>query len=82
MCDTSVPSADIEHEIRSACGDILESLSVFDVYTGDKVEAGKKSIAYSLVLRHKDRTMTDDEADTAISRSLKRLERIGVLLRS
>lgn len=82
VCDTSVPSADIEHEIRSACGDILESLSVFDVYTGDKVEAGKKSIAYSLVLRHKDRTMTDDEADTAISRSLKRLERIGVLLRS
>ena len=82
VCDISVPSGAIEREIRIACSDILESISVFDVYTGDKVPAGKKSIAYSLVLRHKDRTMTDDEADTAIARSLKRLERIGASLRS
>ncbi|MGX8684862.1 MAG: hypothetical protein ACSW78_06225, partial [Lachnospiraceae bacterium] len=54
----------------------------FDVYTGDKVPAGKKSIAYSLAFRHRDRTMTDDEADSAIARSLKRLERLGAFLRS
>lgn len=82
VCDTSVPSGDLEREIRIACGDILESLTVFDVYTGDKVEEGKKSIAYSLVLRHPDRTMTDDEADSAIRSSLERLEKIGAVLRS
>jgi phenylalanyl-tRNA synthetase beta chain len=82
VCDTSVPSGDIEREIRIACGDILESISVFDVYTGDKIPEGKKSIAYSMVLRHKDRTMTDDEADAAIDRSLKRLAHIGASLRS
>ena len=82
VCDGSVPSGDLEREIRIACGDILESVTVFDVYTGDKVEAGKKSIAYSLVFRHSDRTMTDDEADKAISESLRRLERKGAVLRS
>ena len=82
VCDASVPSGDLEREIRIACGDILESLTVFDVYTGDRIETGKKSIAYSLVLRHPDRTMTDDEADKAISESLRRLERKGAVLRS
>ncbi len=82
VCDESVPSGDLEREIRVACGDSLESLTVFDVYTGEKVAAGKKSIAYSLVFRHPDRTMTDDEADKAISESLRRLERKGAVLRS
>ena len=82
VCDLATPSGDLEKEIRTACGDVLESLSVFDVYTGDRMEAGKKSIAYSLVLRHPDRTMTDEEADSAIKESLRRLEAKGAVLRS
>jgi phenylalanyl-tRNA synthetase beta chain len=42
-------------------GELLESVRVFDVYTGDKLGAGKKSIAISLVYRHADRTLTDEE---------------------
>ena len=71
-----------EKLIRKACGDILESISVFDVYTGEKVEKGKKSIAYSLKLRHSDRTLKDDEADEAIKNALNELETIGAVIRS
>ncbi len=42
-------------------GELLESVRVFDVYTGDKLGAGKKSIAISLVYRHAERTLTDEE---------------------
>lgn len=82
VCDDATESAYIEAKIRKACGEVLEKLSVFDVYKGDKIEAGKKSIAYSLILRGKDRTLTDEEADAAIKRSLKALSEDGITLRS
>ena len=82
VIDNAVPSALIEKQIRIACGDILESISVFDVYTGDKIEKGKKNIAYSIVLRHSDRTLKDEEADSAIKRAIARVEHIGGSLRS
>lgn len=47
--------------IRGTAGEWLESVEVFDLYTGDKIGADKKSIAVSLVYRHPDRTLTDEE---------------------
>ncbi len=82
VCELNTPSAVIESVIREKCGKILESLDVFDVYTGDKIAAGKKSIAYSLILRERERTLTDEEADAAIKRSLKALDAMGIQLRS
>ena len=82
VCDDATESAYIEAKIRKACGGVLERLSVFDVYKGDKMEAGKKSIAYSLILRDKDKTLTDEEADAAIKRSLNALSEDGITLRS
>ena len=82
VVDLETPSSSLEKLIRKACGDILESISVFDVYTGEKVEKGKKSIAYSLKLRHSDRTLKDDEADEAIKNALNELETIGAVIRS
>ena len=82
VVDLDTPSSSLEKLIREACSDILESISVFDVYTGDKVEKGKKSIAYSLKLRHADRTLKDDEADEAINKALESLKSIGAVIRS
>lgn len=82
VCDTDLPSAQIEAVIRQGCGDILAELAVFDVYTGEHMAAGKKSIAYSLVLRAADRTLTDEDADDALARTLALLKEQGVLLRS
>jgi len=64
----SVPAVDVERALvagAAAAGDVaLESLTLFDVYTGDQVGEGRKSLAYSLRFRAPDRTLTADEAST------------------
>jgi phenylalanyl-tRNA synthetase beta chain len=65
----SVPAADVEHALiagAAGAGDIqLESLNLFDVYTGDQVGEGRKSLAYTLRFRAPDRTLTADEVNAA-----------------
>lgn len=68
VADDAVPAADIASRIRKAAGKALESLTLFDVYTGEHMAPGKKSLAYSLVLRAADRTLTDEEAENAVKR--------------
>lgn len=81
-CDRSLPVINIEKAIRGAVPKLLESLELFDVYTGEQIAADKKSVAYSITLRANDRTLTDDETDNAVRKILKALEKIGVSLRS
>ena len=75
-------AADIASRIRKAAGKALESLTLFDVYTGEHMAPGKKSLAYSLVLRAADRTLTDEEAENAVKKVLANLAEISVELRS
>ena len=55
---------------RSAAGNavVLESVQVFDVYRGKGLAEGKKSLAFSLVFRAPDRTLTDDEVNAAFTK--------------
>jgi phenylalanyl-tRNA synthetase beta chain len=66
-----VPAADVEAAVRAGAGDLLESLRLFDVYTGAPVPDGSRSLAYALTLRAPDRTLTGEEAtavrDAAVS---------------
>jgi phenylalanyl-tRNA synthetase beta chain len=50
--------------IRSAVGKRLTELRVFDLYTGEKVETGSKSVAFGLILQDTSRTLTDEDADS------------------
>ncbi len=74
-----VVNEDITHEkmsqvMKSAGGKLLESASLFDVYRDDeRVGAGKKSVAYTLVYRAPDRTLTSEEADKAHTRVVKKV---------
>ncbi|HUE77316.1 MAG TPA: phenylalanine--tRNA ligase subunit beta [Longimicrobiales bacterium] len=70
----SLPAADVEATIMEAAGPLLESLSIFDVYTGKGVAAGVRSIAFRLVFRDPERTLKDEEVDAAVGRVLQRLE--------
>jgi phenylalanyl-tRNA synthetase beta chain len=65
VVDESVPAADVESALRSGAGDLLESIRLFDVYTGPQVGAGKKSLAFALRFRASDRTLTEAEASAA-----------------
>jgi phenylalanyl-tRNA synthetase beta chain len=60
-----VPAAEVEAAIRAGAGDLLESARLFDVYTGEQVAPGHKSLAYALRFRATDRTLTDLEIAAA-----------------
>ena len=57
----NIESAIIEKQIKKSAGNLLTNIEVFDVYTGEHVENGKKSIAYSLTFSDSKKTLTDDE---------------------
>ena len=82
VCDEDVPVLSIERIIAKAVGKILEEISLFDVYVGSQIPEGKKSVAFSLRMRASDRTLTDEEADSAANRAIKALNQIGIQLRS
>jgi phenylalanyl-tRNA synthetase beta chain len=65
VVDASVPAGDVEAALRAGSGELLESIRLFDVYTGDQVGAGKKSLAYALRFRAADRTLKEGEAAAA-----------------
>ena len=65
IVDTSVPSGAVAASLRRGAGDLLESVRLFDVYTGDQIPAGSKSLAYALRFRAPDRTLTDAETAQA-----------------
>lgn len=73
ICDESITVLQLETAIKSSCGEYLEQLNVFDVYRGAQVEAGKKSVAFSLSLRSYDHTLTDEEADGCMKKALCQL---------
>ena len=81
-CDRTLPVINIEKAIRTAVPKLLESVKLFDVYTGEQIAEDQKSVAYSVTLRAADRTLTDEETDNAVRKILKALEKIGVSLRS
>ncbi|MGG6312490.1 phenylalanine--tRNA ligase subunit beta [Paenibacillus macerans] len=59
--------------IRETAGELLEAVQVFDVFTGSKLGEGKKSVALSLVYRHKERTLTDEEVAAVHDQVVARL---------
>ena len=80
VCNEDVPSGDIVAVIEKTAKH-LETVRLFDMYKGEQVPAGMKSLSYKLILRKKDATLTDDEADAVVAKVLKALEDIGVTLR-
>ena len=65
IVDDGIPAAAVERALRAGAGPLLESIWLFDVYTGPQVGKGKKSLAYALRFRASDRTLTDAEAAAA-----------------
>ncbi len=64
----------IEECIREKGGKILESINLFDIYTGEKVEAGFKSMAFALEFRSNENTLTDVEINEKMEKILKNLK--------
>ncbi len=65
VVDESVPAAAVESALRAGGGELLEDVRLFDVFTGDQVGAGRKSLTFALRFQAADRTLTEDEASAA-----------------
>jgi phenylalanyl-tRNA synthetase beta chain len=77
-----VPAAQVESALTEGAGALLETVRLFDVYTGEQVGAGQRSLAYKLTFRAPDRTLTGEEAvaarDAAVAVAARRF---GAVLR-
>ncbi|MFC4053171.1 phenylalanine--tRNA ligase subunit beta [Actinomadura syzygii] len=79
---SGVPAAEVEAALRDGAGGLLEAIRLFDVYTGEQVGEGRKSLAYSLRFRAPDRTLTAEEASEARAAAVAAAaERTGAVLR-
>jgi phenylalanyl-tRNA synthetase beta chain len=82
VVDEDIPAQEVEHLIRRAGGILLAEVTLFDVYRGEPIAAGKKSLAYSLTYRHAERTLTDKEVAKVHAKIAAQIKReIGAELR-
>ena len=82
ICDEAVTVAQVEDVITAAGGKLLRGVKLFDIYRGTGVPEGKKSMAFSLELRADDRTLTDTDSESVVSKVLAALaEKLDATLR-
>ena len=74
VCDEAVTVGALEESIRRGAKGLLKDVSLFDIYRGSGVAIGKKSVAFNLVLRADDRSLTGEEADEDVQSILAALK--------
>jgi phenylalanyl-tRNA synthetase beta chain len=74
IVDDGVSAAELVEAVASAAPDLIRDVRIFDIYKGDRIEAGRKSVAIGLILQETSRTLTDDDADGAMAAAVTKLE--------
>ncbi len=83
VVDESVPAAEVEAVIREAGGWLLRDVRLFDVYRGEQIGAGRKSLAYALTFQSDDKTLRDKDATKLRNKIVKALsKKLGAHLRA
>ncbi|MSS78056.1 phenylalanine--tRNA ligase subunit beta [Anaerococcus sp. WCA-380-WT-2B] len=82
ICDINVESRKIEDIIITRAKGLVRSIEIFDIYQGEQIEEGKKSISYKVAFGKSDRTLKDEEVEKIEKEFLKDLEEKDVVLRS
>lgn len=83
VVDESVPAEDVRRVVAEGAGDLLESVELFDVYRSQQLGEGKKSLAFALLFRAQDRTLTDEEAnERRLAAAALAKERFGADMRA
>lgn len=81
VCPKQILAGDIEKIIEAKGGKNLESYRLFDIYEGNQIKIGYKSMAYSIVFRAPDRTLDEASVNEPVSRIIQALEEKGIELR-
>jgi phenylalanyl-tRNA synthetase beta chain len=74
VVDEGVPAVRVQEVIREAGGTMVADVRQFDLFRGDQIGPGKKSLAYAITYQASDRTLTDDEVLTVRQRIVRQLE--------
>jgi phenylalanyl-tRNA synthetase beta chain len=83
VVDDATPVAELTKHVAAVLGDSLKACEVFDIYRGQGVDTGRKSVAMGLILQGTSRTLTDQETDDMILQVMRRLEHeLGATIRS
>ena len=82
LCDEEMPVLKLEKAIKGAVGDILEEISLFDIYRGEQIPAGKKSMAFALKMRSADHTLKEEELNDAMKKAMDKASELGCQLRA
>jgi len=82
VVDLAVPAGAVEAALVLGAGEVLESIRLFDLYTGAQVGEGRKSLAYALRFRAADRTLTAEQVQAARAGALGAAEAVGATLRT
>jgi len=75
VVDDKVAAADLVRIVASSAANLIQSVTIFDVYQGPGIEVGRKSVALGLILQETSRTLTDEDADAAMEAAVRNLER-------
>ena len=75
LVDAAVEAGAIEKTIAKNAGKHFKGVCLFDVYTGKQIGEGKKSLAFTMQFQSKDKTLTDEEADTAFQNILTAVQK-------
>lgn len=81
VCPKTILAGDIEKVIEKKGGNYLESYRLFDLYEGNQIKIGFKSMAYTITFRAPDKTLDDETVGSALNRIIKALEEKGIELR-
>ena len=82
ICDEELTVGEIQDVMSRAAGKLCESVKLFDIYRGEKIGEGKKSVSFRVTLRASDRTLTVEEADKASKKILNDLKfKLGIGIR-
>ena len=81
VVEKKVNAGEIASQIKKAAGSLLLGSEVFDIYEGENLGEGKKSIAFSLELGANDRTLTDEEINGVLEKVISNLEKQGCIIR-
>ncbi|MDF7669803.1 phenylalanine--tRNA ligase subunit beta [Orbaceae bacterium ESL0721] len=82
IVQNSIPAADIITECKNACGEQLIKINLFDVYQGDNIRGDQKSLAISLILQDKSRTLEDEDITNIVNKCITALQnRFKAILR-
>jgi len=74
IVDDNVSAAALVDTVAMVAPELIRDVRIFDIYKGERIEAGRKSVAIGLILQETSRTLTDEDADTVMASAIAKLE--------